>query len=131
MAKHGKKPPLITFKPMPLICDCCGKKIEKYCVVKYEIEYLEKYLSEYYNMPIVDIMSKNAFKQKDMQRRSVCFRIFSDFSKLSQHEINQRYSLWDSKATRSKQNLDISNPDYKFINKDLLNQLPETIKYKY
>ena len=113
---------------MPLICDCCGVKIYKYCIVKYEIDYLEEYLSDYFNRPIDELRVRN-LRNKDWVRfRSICFKILDDFAPTRLYKFVSRYGISLTAANSSIASLDEKDVDYIFIKKDLSNNLPETIK---
>jgi hypothetical protein len=113
---------------MPIICQCCGKKIEKYCVVKYEIDYLEKYLSDYFERPIKDITMRSNYDTKFIKFKSICFRILVDFSKFDKYEIASYYAVSATVVTHALMNLKPKSEDYLFIAKDLANDLPEIIR---
>lgn len=112
---------------MPLTCDNCGKKIAKYCVVKYTIEYLEKYLEDYFGKGISEMIHTNIRKKEDYMLRAICFTILADFSNLTVYNLVDRYKMSFTAGKAALDYLKKSGHDYQFIKKDLSNDLPEII----
>lgn len=116
---------------MPLICQCCGKKIQAYCVVKYDVEYLETYLSDYFERPVKQILGLYKPKPAMTAQRAICIKILMRYGMLTYKQIMKRYDLGGFKAYDYNRQLDPKNVDYRYIDKDLSNNMPEVIKVKY
>lgn len=116
---------------MAICCDNCGKKIEKYCVVRYEIEYIEEYLADYFQIDIGQLRKRNVMNRKWAAIRSICFNIMERFTDFNVYKVGARYGVMPDAVRSSMRVIPDDDHDYRFIIKDLSNSLPEVIKHIY
>lgn len=112
---------------MSIVCYNCGKKMDNLCVVKYNIDYLEQYLSEYFEKDIKTLSRRNIQNKEWVKFKSIFFNIVHLYSPLTVPELAERYRLTVLIIRSAMRAVKETDHDYIFIKKDLGGFLPEKI----
>jgi|SRR5882672_9738901 len=114
---------------MPVICEHCGKKMDKFCVIKYDKEYLLEYLTDYFDRDVWDAGNKNIIKMKEKDFRAIVFYVMHEFGSVSPTILSEMFGVSNKVIYSDLKRIEEKNTDdFKFICKELSGTLPETEK---
>lgn len=108
-------------------CEHCGKQTNKYEGVKFAKEYLDAYLSDYFNRPISDLRSSGLHVGEDRIFRDICTYVFREFGRMTIESIEKNYGIKHGSIFDIITKIDKSHHDFIFIEKDLGGKLPEAL----
>lgn len=101
---------------MIITCDHCGLEIDKYEIIGYKKEYLERLLSNYFGNPLRDLVSINIKSSKNGDVKKVCISILLKHSTHSAYSIKKEYKFTGNpylyiKEMKKKKNVDFIQLD--------------------
>lgn len=108
---------------MSVVCEKCGAISDKYNVLSYKISYLEEFLSDYYKMPIMDILGANLKTRKQLNAKEICHYILYKFSGYTMNDIQKKYMLPDNPSKSFSYLIKSKNQDFIYLTKLLSSEI--------
>lgn len=99
---------------MCITCPDCGKELNNISVHKFNQDYLEGFVSQYFNRPMSHILSISEFK-RDRHFKAVFFYLLRKWGKVTINQLSAKYRLHPNRILEYANSVHNQSGDIKVI----------------
>lgn len=109
---------------MYLICEHCGKPVDKYKAFAFDADWLENYLVDYFQQKTNSYLSRRYSAGHRMQPNvGISYYMIKKYALLKQNQIADRYKRTETSVSALIRTVDEKNVDVIFLDKELSGEL--------
>jgi hypothetical protein len=114
----------LEFSP---ICEHCNKPISKYRIAGFDIDWLEAYLTDYFQQRDDFLYRRYNSYHPTNPKISISYYMLKKYGRVTQKFLSERYGRVESNVSEMIRTVDENSHDVIFLNKELSGELDLTI----